>query len=562
LLSQSDLSEPTQPERLAQNQGQNVQQILSVWDQLDGRRRIIVIGATAIVMIGVLALTRLAAQPNYALLYSGLSQKSSGEVLAALDAQGVAYDVRNSAIYVDSAQRDALRLTLAAEGLPAGDVNGYELLDTLSGFGTTSQMFDAAYMRAKEGELARTILANPQISAARVHIAQTDSSPFRRTSAPTASVSLRGTGGTISDDAAEAIRFLVASAVSGLQPDNVSIINADLGTVIAQDDTASPQRLGLDRAAVLKQNVERIIEARTGIGKSVVEVNVETLTDDEVIRERRFDPNGRVVVSTQTQETSRSSQNSQNGDVTVASNLPDGDAAGGDQSNSQDAETQETVNYELSETTRELRKMPGSIKRISVAVLVDGIEQVDDAGQTQTVARPDAELAMLEDLVKSAVGYDEARGDSVTIRSMDLPAPLEVAGDAEAPGWATGRPLDIVKLAQLGVTAAVVLALGLFVVRPILVNAMTNANALPAPGVAEALPPRAQDLIGEIDAPFGTAGGAAAPGLPAPPGGIRQIASDTGEQDPVERLKALIDERQDETVEILRSWIETPEGTA
>ncbi len=539
-----------------------MQQILSVWDQLDGRRRIIVIGATAIVMIGVLALTRLAAQPNYALLYSGLSQKSSGEVLAALDAQGVAYDVRNSAIYVDSAQRDALRLTLAAEGLPAGDVNGYELLDTLSGFGTTSQMFDAAYMRAKEGELARTILANPQISAARVHIAQTDSSPFRRTSAPTASVSLRGTGGTISDDAAEAIRFLVASAVSGLQPDNVSIINADLGTVIAQDDTASPQRLGLDRAAVLKQNVERIIEARTGIGKSVVEVNVETLTDDEVIRERRFDPNGRVVVSTQTQETSRSSQNSQNGDVTVASNLPDGDAAGGDQSNSQDAETQETVNYELSETTRELRKMPGSIKRISVAVLVDGIEQVDDAGQTQTVARPDAELAMLEDLVKSAVGYDEARGDSVTIRSMDLPAPLEVAGDAEAPGWATGRPLDIVKLAQLGVTAAVVLALGLFVVRPILVNAMTNANALPTPGVAEALPPRAQDLIGEIDAPFGTAGGAAAPGLPAPPGGIRQIASDTGEQDPVERLKALIDERQDETVEILRSWIETPEGTA
>ena len=101
-----------------------MQQFTNIWNQLDNRRRIIVIGATALVFVGVLVLTRMAAQPNFALLYSGLSQKSSGEVLAALDAQGVAYDVRNSAIYVDTTQRDALRLTLAAEGLPAGDVNG------------------------------------------------------------------------------------------------------------------------------------------------------------------------------------------------------------------------------------------------------------------------------------------------------------------------------------------------------------------------------------------------------------------------------------------------------
>lgn len=535
-----------------------MQQFVNVWNQLDNRRRAIVIGATALVIVGVLVLTRLAAQPNYALLYSGLSQKASGEVIAALDAQGVAYDVRNSAIYVDSANRDALRLTLAAEGLPSGDVSGYELLDNLSGFGTTSQMFDAAYLRAKEGELARTILANPQISAARVHIAQNNSSPFRNSSTPTASVSLRGGGGGITPEAAEAIRFLVASAVSGMQPSDVSIINADLGTVIAQDDSSTPQQLGLDRAALLKRNVERLIEARTGVGNAVVEVNVETLTDDEVIMERRFDPDGRVVVSTQTQETSRNSQNSEGGDVTVASNLPDGDAGGAGQSNSQDSETQETVNYELSETTRELRKLPGSIKRISVAVLVDGLEQPNEAGQIEWTPRPEAELSMLEDLVKSAVGFDEARGDSVTIRSMELPSSLEVASDGEVEGWATGRPLDVVKLAQLGVTAAVVLALGLFVVRPIILNALaapaqaTTTDAIEA-GTPEILPAIAPGMMGDMGS-FDAAGG----GLPALP----QMGDGFENEDPVERLKALIDERQDETVEVLRSWIETPEGTA
>ena len=473
----------------------------------------------------------------------------------------MAYDVRNSAIYVDNSNRDALRLTLAAEGLPSGDVNGYELLDNLSGFGTTSQMFDAAYLRAKEGELARTILANPQISAARVHIAQGDSSPFRNTSSSTASVSLRGTGGEIPSEAAEAIRFLVASAVSGLQPSKVSIINADLGTVISQDGSSSPQQLGLDRAAMLKRNVERLIEARTGIGKAVVEVNVETLTDDEMIVERRFDPDGRVVVSTQTQETSRSSQNTEGGDVTVASNLPEGDAGGGDESNSQNTETQETINYELSETTRELRKIPGSIKRISVAVLVDGALQNDANGATEWVARPAEELTMLEDLVKSAIGFDEARGDSVTIRSMELPAIAELAqtGDG-AEGWATSRPLDIVKLAQIGVTGLVVLVLGMFVVRPILTSAMSGPLNTLEEDPLVSLPPLDGGLTGEIQEPMGALGGDMGMGDMAM-GDFGGMGMGDFTEDPVSRLKSLIDERQDETVEILRSWIEEPEGT-
>ena len=541
-----------------------MQQLAHLWTQLDSRRKVIVLGATAIVFLGVLGLARIATQPNYALLYSGLSPKASGQVLAALDAQGVAHDVRNSAIYVDATQRDTLRLTLAAEGLPAGDVNGYELLDTLSGFGTTSQMFDAAYMRAKEGELARTIMANPQITAARVHIAAAGNSPFKRAETQTASVSLRGAGGGISDDTAEAIRFLVSSAVSGLQPGNVSVIDADRGTVISQNDTASPQQLGLDRADILKRNVERIVEARTGTGNAVVEVNVETLTDDEVITERLFDPEGRVVVSTQTNETSRNSQNSEAGDVTVASNLPEGDGGGAGQSNSENTETQETINYELSETTRELRKLPGSIRRISVAVLVDGIEAPGEDGQPVWQSRPQEELVMLEDLVKSAVGFDEARGDSVTIRSMELPALDVTELDLAAPGWAASQNLDVMKLVQLAVTGMVVLVLGLFVIRPIVVGALARAEAPPI--LPDASRIGAADGGQNGDLGGGLNGDVSSPAaLPAPQGtaasGVTRMTPLAEDADPVQRLKQLIDERQDDTVEILRGWIETPEET-
>lgn len=142
-----------------------MQQILAIWQSLDLRRRVILVGATLATFAAILALSSIASRPSLSLLYAGLSGDSAGQVLAALDQQGVSYEVRGELIYVEGAQRDALRMALASQGLPATGGSGYELLNSLSGFGTTSQMFDAAYWRAKEGELARTIAANPQILA-------------------------------------------------------------------------------------------------------------------------------------------------------------------------------------------------------------------------------------------------------------------------------------------------------------------------------------------------------------------------------------------------------------
>ncbi|WP_372605309.1 flagellar basal-body MS-ring/collar protein FliF, partial [Actibacterium sp.] len=377
-----------------------MQQITAVWAGLDSRRRIIVALATVAMFAAVLALSRLAATPQMVLLYSGLESATAGEVVASLEQRGVTYDVRGGAIFVDASQRDMLRMTLASEGLPANGGAGYELLDNLSGFGTTSQMFDAAYWRAKEGELARTILAAPGVRAARVHIASATGGPFRRDAKPTAAVTVTSSGEPLSATQAKALRYLVASSVARMSPEDVAVIDSEIGLIVAGDDTHLAAASG-DRAEQLKQNVEHLLAARMGPGRAVVEVSVDTVTERESIVERTFDPEGRVAISTDTEERSTASSDQGSGAVTVTSNLPNGDGALGSSASSSNSETRERVNFEVSETQRELLRVPGAIRRISVAVLIDGQRVIDDSGAEVWQPLPQDELGALQDLVAS-----------------------------------------------------------------------------------------------------------------------------------------------------------------
>ena len=254
-----------------------MQQFLNIWTELTFRKQLTIIVATVAMFFGVLAMSRMVSSPNMTLLYAGLESGAAGDVVRALEQRGVVYEVRGGSIFVDSKARDELRLTLASEGLPANGNRGYELLDNLTGFGTTSQMFDAAYWRAKEGELARTIVANPQISMARVHIAGTGSNPFQRGVVPKASVSLTPNGGEISAAEAKAVRFLVASAVAGLSPDDVAVIDAN-GSLIGSSDDAMPTSQGDDKADMFKEKIQRILEARVGLGNAIVEVSARLAT--------------------------------------------------------------------------------------------------------------------------------------------------------------------------------------------------------------------------------------------------------------------------------------------
>ena len=536
-----------------------VQNLISLWSSLNIRRRIIIVGATIAMFLAVFGLSRMAANPDLALLYAGLDSSAAGEVVRALDQKGVAYQVVGDTIRVDASQRDSLRMTLAAEGLPTTGVAGYELLDGLSGFGTTSQMFDAAYWRAKEGELARTIVAAPAIRSARVHIAQAPSQSFQRDRRPTASVTVTSSSGTLAASQANAIRHLVAAAVAGMQPDDVSVIDSVSGLIAINDTTTASGLNGDARSEDLKRNIERLLVARVGPGKAIVEVSVEVETDREQITERKFDPQGRVAISSDTEERSNSATQPSD-DVTVASNLPEGETGAGAQGKSNSTETRERVNYEVSETQREIIKSPGALRRISVAVLVDGERVTAADGTVSWQERSEDELGVLRELVTTAAGLDEARGDVLVLKSLAFEPVAEGGSVAEASLISALGPIDIMSVVQVAVLAVVALILGLFVIRP-LITATAHTNMLseqernslalppgtPTTDFDPARSPRV--LTGEIDDQD-------LPDLPVisfDDDGVRT------ESDPMARLRRLIDERQTETVEILRGWMETDE---
>lgn len=534
-----------------------MQNLLSLWTAMDARRRVVVIGATLAMFVAILAMSRMAAAPSMSLLYAGLDSRAAGEVVAALEQQGVAYEIRGNAIHVAEGQRDSLRMTLAAEGLPANSGAGYELLDKLSGFGTTSQMFDAAYWRAKEGELARTILANPQIRAARVHIAQAPSQPFQRAVQPSASVTVTTAAGGLTGVQAKALRHLVAAAVTGMKPGDVAVIDTAGGLVPDDAGLAMPGGAGDPRAIELRQNVERLLAARVGPGKAVVEVAVDVVTEREAVTERRFDPQGRVAISSDT-ETKKGTDTEGDGPVTVASNLPDGDANGaGGNSTSQTDESRERINYEVSETSREILREPGAVRKISVAVLVDGVTVTAADGTVTREARPAEELAVLRELVASAVGLDTERGDVLTLESLAFETPAPEGTLAEAGMLGGFGPIDMMSALQLAALTLVAIILGLFVVRPMLTSAPRMAS-LPAPPQPLAL---AGDtggfgsdrvLTGEID------DGSDFPELSV----VSDLSLPDEPMDPASRLRRLIEERQAESLEILRGWMEQPEERA
>lgn len=534
-----------------------MQNVIAIWSTFDLRRRIIILGATVAMFAAVLGLSRMAAQPDMVLLYAGLEPAAAGEVVATLDQRGVVYEVAGDSILVDAAERDSLRMALAAEGLPAAGGGGYELLDGLSGFGTTSQMFDAAYWRAKEGELARTLLAIPDVKAARVHIASAPTRSFQGSTQASASVTLTTSSGTMSEDQARAIRHLVASAVAGMQPDAVQIIDTVAGLIGGKESEGIDSTDAARRAAAIKGNVERLLAARVGPGKAVVEIAVDLVSDRESITERRFDPQGRVAISSETEERSDSSTEP-GGEVTVASNLPEGDAAGGAAGSSQTSETRERVNYEVSETQREVLRGPGATRRMTVAVMVDGVVSIAADGTRSWAPRPEEELAVLRELVAAAVGLDEARGDVLTLKSLEFQELAQVSGTEASSSLLSGiGPLDVMSMVQTAVLALVALVLGLFVLRPILTSA-SSRPALAAPTSTLALPladgSAGAALDGEVETGF------AIPGYPGSGGDQDDTIEDSN--DPAARLRRLIEKRQTESIEILRGWMESEEERA
>jgi len=454
---------------------------INVWLALPMQRRIISVLSVVATLIALFVMTNVVMKPKLSLLYSGLDPASAGDVIAKLDGLSVDYDVRGDAIFAESKRRDSLRLELAREGLPRQSVVGYELFDNLNSFAMSAEMFDTAYWRAKEGELARTLLAMRTVSAARVHLGAKKSTGFRKNAqAGSASVTLTTSGG-LNVDQAKAVQYLVAQSIVGLAPESVAVIDTVRGLIVGPGinaEEAMDSDGEFERAAELKRNLLSLLEARVGAGNARVSVSLELERKRETTTERSFDPEGRVVRTQNTTETSGNSTGS-SAAVTVASNLPEG-AGGAGESNSENTEINETVTYEISEILRNTETAPGAVKRLSVAVLVNDIATTDAEGAEILTPRGAAEISILETLISSASGLDLERGDQLTVQSLAFDRP-EVGTLITKPSamdifmeqylWST------VQSVFLGIVA---LILGLFVIRPMMTRSPVIGNTASA----------------------------------------------------------------------------------
>ncbi len=514
--------------------------------------------ATSVVLTVVLTLftAQLAQRPDMALLYAGLEGRVAGDVITKLDQMGVASEIRGDAVYVSRGDRDRVRMLLAASGLPASGQQGYELLDGLSGFGTTAEMFDAAYWRAKEGELARTLLATPDISQARVHIGTPRRRSFSKTRAvPTASVTLTGTAGQVSRNSAMAARYLVSLAIPGLAAEQVAVIDSNNGVLLRPgDETGSAAGFAdSERAQKMKAEIGAILAARVGDGRARVSVNIETTRESETITRRIIDPDSKTLRESNTVEMAETGEGPA-GNTTVASNLPDGDAAGGGRSSTRD-ENRKTDVFDYTETREEVLRPAGTIKRISVAVLLDEIRTVADDGTVTSEARSRAELQKLENLVKSAIGFDDERGDLVTVESIsfaEVPQEGTSATLADTPSFVE---TNMMQLIQMGVLGLVVLILGLFVVRPVLMAGYRDQPPLldetdAALSAIDVTPDEDDeldmDLMPDFSPDMGDSFGGGGGG--------------SGEPNALELLREAVGSKNDESVEVIRGWLD--EGAA
>ncbi len=495
------------------------------WGALAPAQQRIAIAATAIATVAFAAiawLISLATQPPWSLLYGGLEPAAAGEALAALEGEGVPTRVRGDAILVPSDRRDAARLTLARQGLPEQGQSGYELLDNLTGFSTTSEMFDAAYWRAREGELSRTILAMAGVKSVRVHLAIPRTAPFARDRGrPSAAVSVTMNARPMTPDQANAIRHLVSLAVPDLTPDRVAVIDRATGLVPAMGEP-SDERSGVAATdAVLQARLLELLEARVGPGNARVAVKVAFDQGEEKIVERSIDPDGRVLVDENVTQIEENAQRQPQA-VTVASNLPEG-ATGGAETQSRRKESRGVNRYEVSEVRRERAQAAGGVERITTAVLLNHAKRTLEDGSTIAEARAQDELEAIKRLVEAAVGFDAARGDSVIVETLAF-----VASEAP-PLTGQSNPLtdflarEGVSLLQIAIPSMVALILGLFVLRPTL-------RLATAP------------LAAQGPAANGALGGAS-------------NALSTGQQAAIERLRAIGTEKPAAAAAVLQSWV-------
>ena len=540
-----------------------------------GPARLLTMG---VVVVGLFAFfmfmtSRLSTQ-DLSLLYSDLSIEDAGEIAGRLDTMKIAYELRGDGrqVYVPADEVLRLRILMASEGLPNGGSVGYELFDKSDGIGTTSFVQQLNHLRALEGELSRTIAAISQVQTARVHLVLPRRELFSRTrQEPSASIVLKLRGGALQASQVLAIQHLVATAVPELQPGRISIIDSKGRLLARGGDKQADEAMSAVNAEEARQRyetrighaIEELLEQSVGLGRVRAEVtanlNFDRLTESNEV----YDPDGQVVRSTQSVAQSENNSDSDGTatNVSIATNLPNGqaDSGGQNQSNSASDRTEETVNFEISRKVTTLVRESGEVRNISVAVVVDGT--YNEAGEYQP--RSQEEMAQLTTLVRSAIGFNETRGDQVEVANLQFIKPEIDDSPIVEEGFMGLVKADLFRLAEMLVFGLVSVLVLLLVVRPLVTRLF---ESIPASGMAGAVAGG-----GTMALPSG--GGQA---QLAAPGAHQAMAEEEEDDDPVKpksktrqldltgidgsgtnlaRITEIVEKHPDETIAIMRSWL-------
>lgn len=528
-------------------------------------------GVAAVLTAFFLYIAGAITEPPKTILFGGLEPRDAAAVTAKLDGMNVKYDAKgDGTILVPADQVTKLRMALAQDNLPAAGI-GYEIFDKSDAFGTTAFVQNINRLRAIEGELARSIQTIEGVQSARIHLVVPERQVFSRDEqTPSASVVLK-TRTVLGRGQVAAIQHLVAAAVASLNPSRVAIVD-DRGNLLAGGDdktgadavAANQEQSTTDYEDRLRQRIESIVASVVGVGHVRVQVAADMNFNHTSTTSESYDPDSKVVRSTQTveQNSSDNSGSSQNA-VSVANALPNAaSATPGDSSKSSSGRTEETTNYEISKKVTTSTQEGGDVKHLSVAVVVDGTVTGEGANAPYK-ARTPAEMTQITSLVKSAMGFDQARGDQVQVTNMPFARMEVAAGEAPAKPLLGLEPSYWFKIIEAAIMCVTALLIGLFVARPLiarmfapnppsqnqptqLTGASPVAGALPAPAHAQGAAP----VDGSAPAPLRI--------LPAQPGlDLSQIEGQVRESS-VKKIGEVVNAHPDEALAIIRTWLHQP----
>ncbi|MBI1327366.1 MAG: flagellar M-ring protein FliF [Alphaproteobacteria bacterium] len=530
------------------------------------------LGIMAAVLLGLLMffifVSVRVSTPDLKLLYADLSTMDSAAVAAKLEESQIKYQVSPDGTRIEVPENDVgrARMLLAQEGLPNGGNMGYEIFDRESGFGTTNFIQNLNQLRALEGELSRTIGSLQPIKSARVHLVLPQRELFARDTRPaTASVFLTlNSRNSLDKEQIAAIQSLVSSAVPELKPSNVSIIDSN-GSLLArggdEGDTLMNMKAEEMRRSYetrMTQAIESLVSNTVGFGKVRANVTADLNFDRISTSEESYDPEGQVVRSTQTIEENALDKEPAQNNVSVENNLPAG--LGGDTlgegASSQSNRVEETTNFEISKTVKNLVREVGEVKRMSVAVLVDGNYTTDAEGNKTYQPRTQEQLDKISALVKSAIGFDEARGDKIEVVNMQF---AEIQADDElVDSTLFGfQKTDLLDAAEIVTVAIMIILVILLVLQPMvgrllateapsvkdeddlgMLPHMASNPALSAPNIAGMLPPQES---ADDDEP------AAMIDMNKVEGQVKASS--------IKKIEEIVTSYPAETVSVLRSWM-------